>query len=152
MKIIKKYCKKSNSWLHFDFVAHDGFGLKPRLKIRFIDRSGLYFYFLFTFWRFEIYRVEPKKIINYEQSMAEKFIEDYAMNCSNEMALENKDGSKLYYDWLTPEDAKIAVGIAREEIYKWLLNHNDYITVNGNTTSYDMEKLVKDLKQAMKDE
>lgn len=43
MKIIKKYYKKSNSWLHCDFVAHDGFGLKPRLKIRFIDRSGLYF-------------------------------------------------------------------------------------------------------------
>jgi hypothetical protein len=85
-------------------------------------------------------------------SNAEQFIEDYAMDCSNEMALTNKDGSKLYYAWLTPDDAKIAVGIAREEIYKWLLNHNYYITVDGNITSYDMEKLVKDLKQAMKDE
>jgi hypothetical protein len=62
MKIIKKHCKKSDSWLYCCFVAHDGFGLKPRLKISFIDRSGLYFYFLFTFWRFEIYRCRVKKI------------------------------------------------------------------------------------------
>jgi GH35 family endo-1,4-beta-xylanase len=41
------------------------------------------------------------------------------------------------------------VEIAREEIYDWLLNHNDYITTNGNVTSYNMEKLVEDLKQAM---
>jgi peroxiredoxin family protein len=62
MKIIKKHCKKSDSWLYCCFVAHDGFGLKPRLKISFIDRSGLYFYFLFTFWRFEIYRCRVKKV------------------------------------------------------------------------------------------
>jgi GH35 family endo-1,4-beta-xylanase len=85
-------------------------------------------------------------------SRAEKFILDYTMNCSNELAFENKDGSKLYHAWLTPEQARSAVEIAREEIYKWLLNHNDYITVDGNITSYDMEKLVKDLKQAIKDE
>lgn len=42
--------------------------------------------------------------------------------------------------------------IAREEIYEWLLNHNDYITVNGSITRFDMEKLVNDLKQAKKDE
>jgi GH35 family endo-1,4-beta-xylanase len=71
------------------------------------------------------------------------------MNCSNEMAFENKDGSKLYHPWLSPDDAKCAVEIAREEIYNWLLNHNDYITTNGNVTSYNMEKLVEDLKQAM---
>jgi hypothetical protein len=62
MKIIKKHCKKSDSWLYCCFVAHDGFGLKPRLKISFINRSGLYFYFLFTFWRFEIYRCRVKKV------------------------------------------------------------------------------------------
>ena len=62
MKIIRKHFKKSDSWLHCYFVAHDGFGLKPKLKISFIDRSGLYFYFLFTFWRFEIYRCRVKKI------------------------------------------------------------------------------------------
>lgn len=48
-------------------------------------------------------------------SMAEKFIDDYTRKCSNEMALRNKDGSKLYNAWLTPDDAKCAVEIAREE-------------------------------------
>ena len=67
MEIIRKYFKKSDSWLHCYFVAHDGFGLKPRLKISFIDRSGLYFYFLFTFWRFEIYRCKVKKITDYDK-------------------------------------------------------------------------------------
>jgi hypothetical protein len=47
---------------------------------------------------------------------AEKFIQDYTMNCSNELAFENKDGSKLYHAWLTPTDAKSAVEIAREEM------------------------------------
>lgn len=67
MKIIKKHFKKSDSWLYCYFVAHDGFGLKPRIKISFIDRSGLYFYFLFTFWRFEIYRCRVKKTTDYDK-------------------------------------------------------------------------------------
>lgn len=49
-------------------------------------------------------------------SRAEKFISDYTMNCSNELAFENKDGSKLYHAWLTPEQARSAVEIAREEM------------------------------------
>jgi hypothetical protein len=49
-------------------------------------------------------------------SRAEKFISDYTMNCSNELAFENKDGSKLYHAWLTSDDAKSAVEIAREEV------------------------------------
>ena len=47
---------------------------------------------------------------------AEQFIQDYTRNCSNELAFENKDGSKLYHAWLTPDDAKSAVEIAREEM------------------------------------
>ena len=88
-------------------------------------------------------------------SRAEKFIQNYTRNCSNELcAVEDRFGKKVisYHEWLTPGQARRAVEIAREEICEWLLNHNDYITVNGNITSYDMEKLVKDLKQAMKDE
>ena len=77
---------------------------------------------------------------------AEKFIQDYTRNCSNEL-----EGG-IYHEWLTPDDALSAVDIAKEEIYEWLLNHNDYITINGNITSYNMEKCVKDLKQAMNDE
>lgn len=48
-------------------------------------------------------------------SKAKKFIDDYTRICSNEMSLENKDGSKLYNSWLTPDDALCAVEIAREE-------------------------------------
>ncbi len=80
---------------------------------------------------------------------AEKFIQDYTRNCSN---IEYTQGvyAPSYHPWLTPDDALSAVLIEREEIYDWLLNHNDYITANGNITSYNMKKLVKDLKQAMK--
>lgn len=46
----------------------------------------------------------------------EKFIQDYTRNCSNEMAFEAEDGSKLYHAWLTPEQARSAVEIAREEV------------------------------------
>ncbi len=54
--------------------------------------------------------------------------------------------------YLCDQHALRAVEIARSEIYEWLLNHNDYITANGNITHFDMEKCVNDLKQAMKDE
>lgn len=83
----------------------------------------------------------------------EKFISDCTRNCSNELdSFQTKTGAWVdtYHEWLTPDDALSAVAIAREEIYEWLLNHNDYITTNGNITSYNMEKLVEDLKQTMK--
>lgn len=82
---------------------------------------------------------------------AEEYIKKYTRNCSNKVSYEEGIGD-LYEPWLTPDDALSAVEIAKEEIYDWLLNHNDYITANGNITSYNMEKLVEDLKQAMKDE
>jgi hypothetical protein len=92
---------------------------------------------------------------------AEKFIQDYTRHCSNEMSLENKDGSKLYNAWLTPDDAKCAVEIAREEVIEKVCSFIDdniaeYIDVRGYTgdTFIDVEcdKFINDLKQAMKDE
>ena len=53
---------------------------------------------------------------------------------------------------LCDQHALKAVEIAREEIYEWLINHNDYIIANGSITRFDMEKCIKDLKQAMRDE
>ena len=88
-------------------------------------------------------------------SEAEKFISDCTRNCSNELiAVESRAGKEVvsYHDWLTPDQALRAVEIAREEIYEWLINHNDYIIANGSITRFDMEKCIKDLKQAMKDE
>lgn len=57
-------------------------------------------------------------------SKAKKFIDNYTRHYSNEMSLENKDGSKLYHPWLTPDDAKSAVEIAKEEV---LLNVAEWI-------------------------
>ena len=60
-------------------------------------------------------------------SKAEKFIEDYTRNCSNELgAVESRTGKEIisYYSWLTPDQALRAVEIAREET---LLNVVEWI-------------------------
>jgi len=80
-------------------------------------------------------------------SKAEKFIEDCTKNCSNEIIVPTQDGNtytKGYNPWLTPDQALRAVEIAREEIYEWLINHNDYIIANGSITRFDMEKCIND--------
>lgn len=85
-------------------------------------------------------------------SKAEKFIDDYTRHCSNEMSLENKDGLKLYNAWLTPDDAKCAVEIAREEMTEKVC---EYIASNMRCDGYTLQtksKFIKDLKQTMKDE
>ena len=51
-------------------------------------------------------------------SRAEKFIEDYTRNCSNqsEWGVETPNKSIIYVQpWLTPDQARCAVEIAREE-------------------------------------
>lgn len=91
-------------------------------------------------------------------SMAEKFIQDYTRNCSNELcAVEDRFGKKVisYHEWLTPDQARSAVEIARKEIYEWLANHyRDYMY---NPTGEKLEAffggdMITDLKQAMEDE
>lgn len=60
-------------------------------------------------------------------SKAEKFIIEHTRNCSNELgAVESRAGKEVisYYEWLTPDQAKRAVEIAREEI---LLNVAEWI-------------------------
>ena len=52
-------------------------------------------------------------------SKAEKFIEDYTSNCSNEIiggGWNNGEFVPLYHPWLTPDQARKAVEIAREEM------------------------------------
>ena len=51
-------------------------------------------------------------------STAEIYISDYTRNCSNEL----KGG--IYHEWLTPDDARSAVEIAKEEV---LLNVAEWI-------------------------
>ena len=48
-------------------------------------------------------------------SKAEKFIQDYTRNCSNEFEPQKAPPS-VYNPWLTPEQARMAVEIAREEM------------------------------------
>jgi hypothetical protein len=93
-------------------------------------------------------------------SKAEKFIQDYTRNCSNEIlrngneSFTNIPRKGEYHPWLTPDQARRAVKIAREETYNkiwhWLAEHiNDYV-IEGK--GRDIDLMFDDIKQAMKDE
>ena len=87
-------------------------------------------------------------IDNRTMSKAEKFIIEHTS------ALKESNG-KEYFKWLTPDQARKAVEIAREEIYEWLTNHyRDYM---HNPTGKKLEAffggdMINDLKQEMGDE
>lgn len=49
-----KHFKKSDSYMHIYWVRHNGFGFKPKLSINKAD-NGIYFIFVFTWWRFHWY-------------------------------------------------------------------------------------------------
>lgn len=61
---------------------------------------------------------------------AEKFIQDYTNHCSNELV------GGGYHEWLTPEQARAAVEIAREEMLKKKpkFKIGDVIRFKGNET------------------
>ena len=92
-------------------------------------------------------------------SKAEKFIQEYTMRFSNE------DGFG-YVPWLTPDQARKAVEIARKEmlndICEWIEeNIGEYCDGENimfsaihieNIDVFGQERFIKDLKQAVKDE
>lgn len=92
-------------------------------------------------------------------SKAEKFISDCTRNCSNEYLTDSKpDGlggyisRRKFTPWLTPDQARKAVEIAREEIIEWLeKNAFKYIekqnTMFGTIKVLNSYKLVNDLKK-----
>ena len=83
-------------------------------------------------------------------SKAEKFISDCTRNCSNYTGVINKKTCEGYYvPWLTPDQARKAVEIAREEIYEWL-SENFFNYFEARISMFEM--CLDDLKQAMKDE
>ena len=85
-------------------------------------------------------------------SKVEKFIQDYTRNCSNEIAhwdIGGENVKPIYSLWLTPDQAREAAKIAREEIYEWL-SKNIYM-YNGQCEN-DRIAIIEDLKQAMKNE
>ena len=90
-------------------------------------------------------------------SRTEKFIQDCTRSCSNELiSVESRAGKEVisYHEWLTPDQARRAVEIAREEMiekfYDWLRSNATYIHPRKGTEEC-ITTLVK-LKQAMKDE
>ena len=80
-------------------------------------------------------------------SKAEEYIREHTSK------LRESSGHE-YFMWLTPDQAREAVEIAREEIYNWLANHyRDYM---HNPTGKQLEAffgmdMINDLKQAMED-
>lgn len=104
-------------------------------------------------------------------SKAEDFISDCTKNCSNEYDLpeyfENGiERLKEYRPWITPDQARKAVEIAREEmlneVCEWIEeNIGEYCDGENimfsaihieNIDVFGQERFIKDLKQAMKDE
>lgn len=97
-------------------------------------------------------------------SRAEKFIQDCTRNCSNEIAhwdIGGKNVKPIYSPWLTPDQAREAVEIAREEIYEWLqenaknfvgLADDEHTPIGDTKAFYGTRSLIHYLKQAMKDE
>ena len=80
-------------------------------------------------------------------SKAEEFIKEYTKNCSN-VSLHIGE----YYEWLTPDQARRAVEIAREEMIDWIDKHwREYINVDADgVVCFGHWK--NDLRKAMKDE
>ena len=84
-------------------------------------------------------------------SRAEKFIENYTRNCSNELcAVEDRFGKKVisYHEWLTPDQARRAVEIARDEMVEKAIKWVEYNNENGGCK---FDGWVENIKQAMKD-
>ena len=94
-------------------------------------------------------------------SKAEKFICDYTRKCSNEIiggGWNNGEFVPLYQSWLTPDQARKAVEIAREEMIEkficWLEdNFRDDAGLCCIISDFDTTKeMYNDLKNTMKDE
>lgn len=89
-------------------------------------------------------------------SKAEKFIQDCTRNCSNQSkwGVETPNKSIIYVQpWLTPDDARRAVEIAREEMIEKACDvirhkYGHYHYLRGDIT----EELIKEFVKAMKDE
>ena len=82
-------------------------------------------------------------------SKAEKFIQDYTRNCSNEI-----EGG-IYHEWLTPDQARRAVEIAREDVIEKVcefLDNDLCCYIKAQDFAIEHQRLENDLKQAMQDE
>lgn len=99
-------------------------------------------------------------------SKAEKFIQEHTRNCSNLMQVPTLDDKGNIvpeaHPWLTPDQARRAVEIAREEIVEKVTNYlntklYDWVQISHFGRREYPDTIMKrdfiyDLKQAMKDE
>ena len=90
-------------------------------------------------------------------SKAEKFISDCTRNCSNELdSFQTKTGAWVdtYHEWLTPDEARAAVEIAKEEMIdkfcEWVKKNVTYIHPRKGTEECVVN--LGKLKEAMRDE
>jgi hypothetical protein len=87
-------------------------------------------------------------------SKAEKFIQDYTRNCSNEFEPQKAPPS-VYNPWLTPDQARRAVEIAREEeleYVKYQLELRLPETLDYNGVQVDRDDFINDFIKALRDE
>ena len=89
---------------------------------------------------------------------ADEFIREHTRICSNEFEPQKAPPS-VYNPWLTPDQARRAVEIAREEMMENVCqfiqkHHHEY--TSWNTEEYELEfnteQFIQDIKQVMKDE
>lgn len=95
-------------------------------------------------------------------SKAEKFISDCTRNCSNEYLTDSKpDGlggyisRRKFTPWLTPEQARRAVEIAREDVFeyvKYKLELRLPETLDYNGIKVNRKDFINDFAKAMEDE
>lgn len=86
-------------------------------------------------------------------SKAEKFIQNYTRNCSNEFEPQKAPPS-VYNPWLTPDQARRAVEIARKEMIEKACEYIDGLIelLNDHKHGLNKERIIDGLIQAMKDE
>ena len=92
---------------------------------------------------------------------AEKFIEDCTRNCSNEIiggGWNNGEFVQIFNPWLTPDQARKAVEIAREELIDkvigWIeeINNHHHIMRYSDSCEPPISELIDWFKNYMKNE
>ena len=93
-------------------------------------------------------------------SKAEKFIQDYTRNCSNEIAhwdIGEENIKPIYSPWLTPDQARRAVEIAREEVIEkvigWIeeINNHHHIIRYSDSCEPPISELTEWFNNYMKE-
>lgn len=88
---------------------------------------------------------------------ADEFIRKHTRNCSNVLRSRLHEKGlieEIYNPWLTPDQARRAVEIAREEMIEKACEYLDgFIEIlNDHGHGLKKERIIGGLKQAMKDE